>query len=145
MSATANNFLFAKKEWPEKAQNVLYNFWLLSFEPGPNPARTRTWSLLPGPGPGPCRPLLLPQQYTLHFKRLSKAYLQQLQLLPRPACGHIYRQADVSKFCEYSDSELVLPSTFLWNMLAKQQRTLCHGHVASNVLRSALSGANHGL
>jgi hypothetical protein len=26
MSATANNFLFAKKEWPEKAQNVLYNF-----------------------------------------------------------------------------------------------------------------------
>jgi hypothetical protein len=26
MSATTNNFFFAKKEWPEKARNVLYNF-----------------------------------------------------------------------------------------------------------------------
>jgi hypothetical protein len=25
MSATTNNFLFAKTEWPEKARNVLYN------------------------------------------------------------------------------------------------------------------------
>jgi hypothetical protein len=31
------------------------NVWLLSFEPGPNPARTRSLSVLPGPalGPGP--------------------------------------------------------------------------------------------
>jgi hypothetical protein len=25
MSATTNNFFFARKEWPEKARNVLYN------------------------------------------------------------------------------------------------------------------------
>jgi hypothetical protein len=33
MSATTNNLFFVKKEWPKKARN----FWLLSFEPGPNP------------------------------------------------------------------------------------------------------------
>jgi hypothetical protein len=25
MSASTNNFFFARKEWPEKARNVLYN------------------------------------------------------------------------------------------------------------------------
>jgi hypothetical protein len=38
MSAAANNFFFAKKEWPMKVQNVLYNVLLLSFEPDWNPA-----------------------------------------------------------------------------------------------------------
>jgi hypothetical protein len=52
MSGTTNNFIFAeKKEWPEKAQNMLCNVWLRKFEPGPNPARARTLSVLPGPGP----------------------------------------------------------------------------------------------
>jgi hypothetical protein len=37
MSATTNKFSFAKKEWPEEARNVLYNFWLLSFAPDPDP------------------------------------------------------------------------------------------------------------
>jgi hypothetical protein len=37
MSATTNNFFFAKKEWPEKARYVLSNVWVLSFEPAPNP------------------------------------------------------------------------------------------------------------
>jgi hypothetical protein len=46
MSATTNNFLFAKKEYPEKARNGLYNVWLLSLEPGL----------------GPCRPLAKVQQ-----------------------------------------------------------------------------------
>jgi hypothetical protein len=44
-------FFFAKKEWPDKARNTLYNFSLLSFEPGPNPARTRTLSVPPGRSP----------------------------------------------------------------------------------------------
>jgi hypothetical protein len=33
----------------------VFYFWLLSFEPSPNPARTGTLSVLAGPGP--CRPL----------------------------------------------------------------------------------------
>jgi hypothetical protein len=49
LSATVNNLYFFKKEWPEKARNVLYNIRLLLFEPGSNPARTRTFSVLPGP------------------------------------------------------------------------------------------------
>jgi hypothetical protein len=55
MSATTNNFFFAKKEWPDKARNVLCNVGLLSFEPGPNTARNRTFSVLPGPGPARAR------------------------------------------------------------------------------------------
>jgi hypothetical protein len=58
MSATTNNSFFAKREWPEKIWNVLYNVWLLSFEPGLKAAWTRSLSVLPGPGPGPCRLLV---------------------------------------------------------------------------------------
>jgi hypothetical protein len=39
------------KEWPHKARNVQFYVWLLSFEPGPNPARTQTPSVLPGLAP----------------------------------------------------------------------------------------------
>jgi hypothetical protein len=49
MSATASNFLFAKKEWPEKARNVLKTFDCYNL----NQARTRTLSVLPGPVLGP--------------------------------------------------------------------------------------------
>jgi hypothetical protein len=31
VSATANNFCFARKEWPKKAEDVLYCVRLLSF------------------------------------------------------------------------------------------------------------------
>jgi hypothetical protein len=48
MSAATNNF-FANEEWPEKERNVQNEGLLLRFEPGPNPARTRTLSLLAGP------------------------------------------------------------------------------------------------
>jgi hypothetical protein len=54
MSATTNNFFFAKKEWSGKTRDVLDNVWLLSFEPGPDPniiCATR-------PSPGPYRPVL---------------------------------------------------------------------------------------
>jgi hypothetical protein len=37
MSAAMNNSFFAKNEWPEKPRNVLYNVWLQSSEPGPDP------------------------------------------------------------------------------------------------------------
>jgi hypothetical protein len=39
------------KQWPEKARSVRHSVWLLSFEPGPNPAQTWILSVLPGPGP----------------------------------------------------------------------------------------------
>jgi hypothetical protein len=47
MSTPTNNFLFAKKK--KVAWNVLYNVWLLSFEPGTNPGQIQTLSVLPGP------------------------------------------------------------------------------------------------
>jgi hypothetical protein len=64
MSATTNNFLFAKQEWPEKAGDVLYIFWLLSFEPGPDPniiCATR-----PRPALGPGRAWARAKQVLIH-------------------------------------------------------------------------------
>jgi hypothetical protein len=50
---------FTTKKNVSRKPEMLY-VWLLSFEPGPNPARARTSSVLSGPGPGPglgmCRP-----------------------------------------------------------------------------------------
>jgi hypothetical protein len=51
MKYYTNNSLFAKKEWPETARNILYPVRLLSFEPDPNII------CAPRPGPGPSRPL----------------------------------------------------------------------------------------
>jgi hypothetical protein len=63
MSETTNNVFFARKEWPEKARNVLtFDCYYL------NPARTRTLSVLPGPGQSPCRPLVVVNAVMEHIK-----------------------------------------------------------------------------
>jgi hypothetical protein len=83
----------------------------------------------------------------IHFAlRLRTAYSQQRYPLPRLACGLLYGQARISKFRDCSDTETLLPSTFLvvreafGNAVA---HSLCHGHVAGNMMRSVLAGPNH--
>jgi hypothetical protein len=55
MSATTNNFFFEKKIMARESWKYSFYVLFLSFEPGSNPARTRTLFVLPGPGP--CRPV----------------------------------------------------------------------------------------
>jgi hypothetical protein len=71
ISTTMNNTFFVKKELSKRAQKVLCNILLLSFESVPNKTHIRTVSVLAGPGlalrlghaeaqgpgQGPCRPL----------------------------------------------------------------------------------------
>jgi hypothetical protein len=46
MNATRNILFFGKKEWFDKACNVVYHIGLLPFEPGPNSVRIQTFSAL---------------------------------------------------------------------------------------------------
>jgi hypothetical protein len=56
ITVTVNKFFFAKKEWPQEAQNILCNTQLLLFESGPNQAQTHILSVLLNPDP--CKPVL---------------------------------------------------------------------------------------
>jgi hypothetical protein len=77
MIATTNNFFFAKKEWPEKARNVLYKVWLLSFEPGPDANIICAVRLRPG---GPCRPLPAPIKSLINPINIIQPYFSKINV-----------------------------------------------------------------
>jgi hypothetical protein len=103
MSATTNNFFFAKNIWPEKARNVLYNIWLLSFEPGPNrgPDLNIFYAIRSRPGswagsgrglrdrPGPVQTSTLRYYNRLFYSRCIVCYSMRCISRPSSCWGNV--------------------------------------------------------